>query len=97
MEYQKIINLLENTPNGPTKFRTKNWVEINNESRGMYNTNSQIRLKTLILRTSLCDHCDGYILLKGTIAVLNTAADDADANNTNKRLYLKIMHHFLSA
>ena len=36
MEYQKIKNLLENTPNQPTKFRTKNWVEINDDSRGMY-------------------------------------------------------------
>ena len=32
MEYQKIINLLDNTPNQPTKLRTKNWVEINDES-----------------------------------------------------------------
>ena len=46
MEYQKIINLLDNTPNQPIKFRTKNWVEINNESSRMYNTNSQIRFKT---------------------------------------------------
>ena len=44
MEYQKIINLLNKTPNQPTKFRTKNWVEINNDSRGTYNTNSQIKL-----------------------------------------------------
>ena len=29
MEYQKIINLLDNTPNQPTKCRTKNWVEVN--------------------------------------------------------------------
>ena len=32
MEYQKIINLLENKPNQPSKFRIKNWVEINDES-----------------------------------------------------------------
>ena len=31
MEYQKIINLLDNTPNEPTKFSTRNWVEINDE------------------------------------------------------------------
>ena len=42
MEYQKIINLLDNTPNKPTKLSTKNWVEINNESRATYNFNSQI-------------------------------------------------------
>ena len=34
MEYQKIINLLENTPNQPTKFRAKNCVELNDEERG---------------------------------------------------------------
>ena len=39
MEYQKIVNLIDNTPNQPTKFGTKNWVEINDESRGTYNTN----------------------------------------------------------
>ena len=45
MEYQKTISLLENTPNQPTKFRTKNWVKINNESLGAYNTNNQIIFK----------------------------------------------------
>ena len=38
-----MVNVLDKTPNQPTKFRTKNWVEINDESRGLYNTNSQIR------------------------------------------------------
>ena len=46
MEYQKIINLLDNTSNQPSKFETKNWVEINDESRGMYNEDNQIRFKT---------------------------------------------------
>ena len=54
MEYQKIINLLDNTSNQPSRFRTKNWIEINDESRGTYNTNSQIRFKTTILMSS-CD------------------------------------------
>ena len=45
MEYQKIINLLDNTPNQPSKFRTKNWVEINNEWRGVCNTNTDIKFK----------------------------------------------------
>ena len=46
MEYQEIINLLDNTSNQPSKFRTKNWVEINDDSQGTYNTNSQIKFKT---------------------------------------------------
>ena len=55
MEYQKIINLSDNTPNQPTKFRTKNLVEINDDLRRTYNTNSQIKFKTSMLRSSLCD------------------------------------------
>ena len=45
MEYQKIINLLENRPNQPTKFRTKKWVEINDESRGTYQKDDKLDLK----------------------------------------------------
>ena len=45
MEYQKIINFLDNTPYQPSKFETKNWVKINGESRGIYNKDNQIDLK----------------------------------------------------
>ena len=48
MEYQQIMNLLDNASNKPCKFRTKSWVEINDESRGGYNVNSQIKFKTTI-------------------------------------------------
>ena len=64
MEYKKIINLLDNTPNQPTKFRTNNWVEINDEEIGTYNTNSQIKFKASMLRSSLWDYSDAYILFK---------------------------------
>ena len=67
MEYQKMIFFLENRPNQPATFRTKNWVEINDDSRGTYNINSQIKFKTFMLRSSLCDYSDAYILVSGTI------------------------------
>ena len=89
MEYHKIINLLDNTSNQPSKFRRKNWVEINDESRGAYSINSQIKFKTARLKSSLCDHIDAYILAKGTITVNNTAAVDADANNVGKKVIFK--------
>ena len=89
MEYQKIANLIDDASNQPSKSRTKNWVEINDESRGTYNVNSQIKLKTTILKSSLCDYSDANILVKGSITVNNTAAADADANNTNKKVILK--------
>ena len=89
MEYQKIANLIDDTPNQPSKFRTRNWVEINDESRGAYNVNSQIKFKTTMLKSSLCDYSDAYILVKGTISANNTAADGAAANNTNKKVMFK--------
>ena len=89
MEYQKIANLLDDTSNQPSKFRTRNWVEINDESRGAYNVNSQIKFKTTMLKSSLCDYSDAYILVKGTISVNNTAAQGAAANNTNKKVISK--------
>ena len=45
MGYQRMANLLDNAPNQPSKFRTKNWVEMNDESRGGYTTGSDINLK----------------------------------------------------
>ena len=70
MEYQKkLINLLDNTPNQLSKFRTINWVEINDDSRGTYNTNSQIKFKTSILRSRLCDYSDAFIFVSGTIKI----------------------------
>ena len=76
--------------NQPSKFRTKNWVEINDESRAVYTTGSDIKFKTTMLRSSLCDYSDAYILVKGNISVSNSAAADADANNTNKNVVFKI-------
>ena len=55
MEYQKIMNLLDNSPNQPSKFNTKNWVEINDESRGTHNKYNQVKYKSSVLKSSLCD------------------------------------------
>ena len=89
MEYQKIINLLDNTPNKPSKFRTKNWVEINDNIIGAYSPNKEIRFKTSMLRSSLCDFSDAYIIVKGNITVNNTAAGPAAAKNANKKVMFK--------
>ena len=67
MEYQKIINLLDNKPNEPSNFRTKNWIEINYGSRGTYNTDIQIKFKTMMLKSRLCDYGNAYILVKGQL------------------------------
>ena len=89
MEYQKIANLIDDTPNQPSKFRTRNWVEINDESRGTYNVNSQIKFKTTMLKSSLCDYNDAYILVKGTIIINNTSGAGAGANSINRKVIFK--------
>ena len=66
MEYQKIINLLDNTPN---------WVGINNNARGRSNSNSQIKFKTSMFKSSLCGYSDAYILVNGTISITRVRAN----------------------
>ena len=53
MEYQKMINLLDNTIAQRSTFRTREWVEINDKSRGTYDSSSQIKLTITVLRSSL--------------------------------------------
>ena len=89
MEYQKIANLLNDESNKPSKFRTKNWVEINDDVRDVFSPKKQIRFKTAMLRSSLCDYGDAYILVKENITVNNTAGASAAANNTNKKVIFK--------
>ena len=75
MEYQKIANLLDSASNQPSKFRTRNWVETNDESRGTY-TGNDIRFKITMLRSNLCDYADPYVL-KRTITITGAGNDDA--------------------
>ena len=76
MEYPKIANLLDTRSNQPSKFRTKIWVQINDESKGTY-TSNDIKFKTTMLRSSLCGYEDAYILVKGTITITGAGNDDA--------------------
>ena len=55
-------------------------------TRGTYSVNRQINFRILILRSSLCDYSDTYILVKGVISVNNTSGAGADANNTIKKV-----------
>ena len=83
MEYQKIANLLDTESNQPSKFRTRNWVEINDESRGTY-TSNDIKFKTTMLRSNLCDYADAYILVNGRITITG-AGDDGAARQADER------------
>ena len=83
MEYQKIANLLESTSHNLSKFRTRNWVEINDDSRGTY-TNANIKFKSTMLKSNLCDYADAYIFVKGRITI-SGAGDDATARQLDER------------
>ena len=79
-----MIDLLEDTTNQPSKFRVRNRVEINDESKGQYD-NSNIRFKTSMIRSNLCDYSNAYILVEGTITVPSTAVAGVAINNTNEK------------
>ena len=86
MEFQKIVNFLntnfyENLP----IFITKKWVEVYDQSEKNYSPNKEIRIKTLMLRSDLCDYSDAYIVIKGDI----TLEGDNDANERNNNLAFK--------
>ena len=98
MEYQKIINLLDNISNQLSKFRTRNWTEINDQSRRVSNTNSDIRFNTTMLKSSLCDYSDAHILIKETITITG-AGDDAavrQADERNKDVIFKNCSPFIN-
>ena len=76
MEYQKLANLLDNTSNQLFRFRIRNWVEVNNDSRGTY-TNADIKFETAMLKSDLCNYADAYIIVKGTITITCARNDDA--------------------
>ena len=79
--------MLANTPNQPTKFRTKNWVEINDDPRGTYGTKSQIELKTSMLKSSLYGYSSTCVLVRGTISI--AAQAEHNPNNGDKEVVFK--------
>ena len=64
MEYQKITNLLDTTSDNVYGFITKKWVEVHDQSGGVYNISKQVRIKTPMLQSDLCDYSDAYIVFK---------------------------------
>ena len=96
MKCQKIINLLDNTPNRTTKFRTKNLIEINDDAGGTYNTNSQIKFKTSMLKSSLCGYSDACILVSRTITVAALAPGRGNNNYKIKSKNCALFTDFIS-
>ena len=74
MEHRKIINLLDQTSNQPSKFRTRNWIEINDESWGKYDNSN---IKTSMIRSDCYDYIDAQIPVSGNITITGEGDDDA--------------------
>ena len=87
MEYQKASNLLDDTLNQSSKFRTRNLIEINNASRGTCNISNQIKFKISMVRSYLCDYSDAYINVKRTITVPNIGTAAAPNNRNTKVIF----------
>ena len=71
MEFEKITNLLDTTSDTKDLPRlvTKKWIEVYDQSEKNYSVNKEIRIKTPLLRSDLCDFSEAYIVVKGTITV----------------------------
>ena len=93
MECQKFINLLEATSDSVPKFITEKWIEVHDQSDNIYSTNTQIRFKTTMLQSDLCDYSDTKTVTKDTITVKR----DNKRDRKNRSLDLKKMLHFLVA
>ena len=104
MEFQKIVNFLDITSDNKDlpNFVTKKWIKVYDQSQGNYDVNKEIRIKTSMLRSDLCDFNDAYIVVKGNITVNkktftandfeapNNTADNATAtNNANNNAFGK--------
>ena len=89
MEYQKITNLLGTTSDNVPRFITKKWIEVHDQSgsaEDRYKPSKQIRFKTSMLRSDLCDFSDAYIVVKGTITL----------TKTDGRRFIDIRNRFLA-
>ena len=87
MEFQKIINLLEITSDYKDLpwYVTQKCIELYDQSEKNYNINKEIRFKTSILRSDLCDFSNAYIVVKGNI----TLEVASSANKDNKKFTFK--------
>ena len=77
MEAQKIINLLNDLSNEESKFATKKWYVIDNQTaKQKYQQSNTIKYETQTIKSSLCDYSDAFILFTGNIIV--NVANDTD-------------------
>ena len=94
MEFQRIVNFLDTTSDDKDfpRFVTKKWIEVYDQSEKNYSLNKEIRIKTSMLRSDLCNYSDAYVVVKGGI----TLEGDNDGNKQNKNLTFKNNSPFIN-
>ena len=82
IEFQKITNFLDTTSDDKDlpRFVNKKWIEVYDQSEKNYSVNKEVRIKTSMLRSDLCDFSDAYIVVKGSITVVEP--DNAKRNKS---------------
>ena len=74
METQKIVNLLNASGNESSKFATRKWYIINDQNNGEYGEEDEngatIKFETKVIKSSLCDYSDAYVLVTGDITAV---------------------------
>ena len=73
METQKIVNLLNISDNENSKFATRKWYVIKDESKRNYSHENEIKFLTSLLESSLCDYCSAYSLVTGSMRITSAA------------------------
>ena len=84
MEFNKINNLLGNPTDEVPRFVTKKWIEINPQSTKDFKTSKEIKFKTSMLRSDLCDYSEAYVWVKGNVG----AKDTTSYSNTTQNLFV---------
>ena len=95
MESQNITNLLHTTFDNVPRFITKKWIKVHDQSgraEDRQKVSKQIRFKTSMLRSDLCNYSDAYIVVKADIIVT-----DPNNNVYDKKVAFKIMHPLIAA
>ena len=79
MEHQKILTLLNEASD--SKFATKKWKTVNDQSNANYNVGNEVVYNTNILKSNLCDYNNAYILVRGEITVTATPTTPVSFKN----------------
>ena len=78
------------------RFITKKWVEVHDQFNEIYSTNKQIRFKSSMLRSDLCDYSNAYVIVKRVVTDAGALNKDKRNRDFVKKTFLKNNTPFIS-